>query len=406
MGTDDLAFMRPGTIGPLVLKNRVVRAATSETMATPDGAATDDLVRLYRDIARGGAGLAITGHIYVAADGQYEPKQLGLDRDDRIGPLRRVTDAVHQDGGRIFAELSHAGSQSIMADVDPIAPSLIPNAMSARPPRAMTQADGERVIAAFAAAAERAREAGFDGIHLHSGNGYLLSQFNSPRTNRRDDQWGIEADAPGRFLLAVYRAVRDATSTDFPITARLGLADAVEGGLQLADGLRIAESLAAEGLDALEVSYGLMSSYRQNIRPYVGVTPLRGLSDGLIPHLFTPYVPEAYYRTFSRAAKARIGIPLILVGGLRSTDVMDDVVRSGDADFLALARPFVREPGLVNAIAAGRRGPVACVSCNLCLMHEGIDALRCWRSPGGIAQHVIKHHLRRERVETMQHGSR
>src|ERR1700722_20868177 len=119
-----LSFLQAGVIGGLVLKNRLVRAATSETMATDDGAATEELVNLYLDLARGGAGPIITGHIYVEPRGQYEPRQLGLDRDSRIVPLIRVTDAVHRNGGIIFAELSHARSQSLIPQIGPPAPSI------------------------------------------------------------------------------------------------------------------------------------------------------------------------------------------------------------------------------------------------------------------------------------------
>ena len=388
------AFLRPGSIGSLQLKNRLVRAATSETMATSSGESTDALIRLYTDLARGGAGLIITGHIYVEPCGQYEPMQLGLDRDEWIGPLRQMTDAVHSEGGVIFAELSHAGSQSTIPEIQPIAPSSILNAIFGRPPLEMTDSDIRRVIAAFGAAATRARQAGFDGIHIHSGNGYLLSQFNSPHTNRRTDQWGGDVRGRSSFILAVYRAIREAIGPDLPITARLGVADAIDGGLTLDDGLTIATRLEAEGLDGLELSYGLMSSYMQNIRPYVGVSTFRGLMDGMAAILFNRFVPEAYYRPFAKAARAKLSLPLILVGGLRSTEAMDEIVGSGDADFLALARPFVREPDLAKQIMAGRRGPVSCVSCNLCFKHEGLDALRCWRTPSGILAHVIKFYLK------------
>jgi 2,4-dienoyl-CoA reductase-like NADH-dependent reductase (Old Yellow Enzyme family) len=388
------AFMRPGNIGGLALKNRIIRAATSETMATASGEATDEVVRLYSDLARGGAGLIITGHIYVEPRGQYEPRQLGVDREEHVAPLARVTDAVHRHGSRIFAELSHAGSQSLIPEIVPLAPSIVPNAIFARPPVEMTESDIGDVIASFAAAAARAQRAGFDGVHLHSGNGYLLSQFNSPFANRRDDRWGGDAERRARFILEVYRAVRRATGADFPITARLGLADAVADGLTMSDGLSIARQLAVEGVAALEVTYGVMTSYRENIRPYAGVSRLRAIADGMLHRSFSRPVPEAYYRPFARAAKAAVDIPLILVGGIRSTELMDDVIASGDADFLALARPFVREPDLVNKIAQGRRGPVDCVSCNLCFLHEGIDPLRCWRTPYAMLQHVNGHYLK------------
>lgn len=394
MGVENLAFMRPGRIGSLVIKNRLIRAATSETMATDDGAATDELVNLYSGLARGGAGLIITGHIYVEPRGQYEPRQLGFDRDNRIAPLKRVTDAVHRHGGLIFAELSHAGSQSLIPEIEPLAPSIVPNAIFARPPAEMTDADIRKVIGDFGAAAARAKSAGFDGIHLHSGNGYLLAQFNSPHTNRRNDRWGGDAQKRAQFILDVYGAVREATGPNFPITARLGLADTVSNGLKLEEGLSIARQLAARGLAALEVTYGVMTSYHENIRPYAGTTRWRAIADGMLHRTFSAPVAEAYYRPFARAAKSAIDIPVVLVGGVRSTEVMDQIVRSGDADFLAMARPFVREPDLVNKIATGRRGPVDCVSCNICFLHEGIDPLQCWRTPSAMLAHIYKYYVK------------
>jgi 2,4-dienoyl-CoA reductase-like NADH-dependent reductase (Old Yellow Enzyme family) len=259
----------------------------------------------------------------------------------------------------------------------------------------MSDAEVEQLIADFAAAAGRAQRAGFDGIHLHSGNGYLLSQFNSPFANRRDDRWGGDPERRARLVLEVYRAVRQATGGDFPITARLGVADALPGGLTLDDGIAIARQLAAAGLDGLEVTYGVMTSYRENIRPYAGVGRLQAIADGMLHRSFSRPVAEAYYRPFARAAKAAVDIPVILVGGVRSTQVMDEILRSGDADFLAMARPFVREPDLVNKIIQGRRGSVDCVSCNICFLHEGIDPLQCWRTPSAMLAHIYRYHLKR-----------
>ncbi|MDB6084082.1 MAG: oxidase [Gammaproteobacteria bacterium] len=350
-------------------------------MATPEGFPTEALVTLYRNLAAGGAGLIISGHIYVEPRGQYEPLQLGLHRDALVPAFARVTQAVHAQGGVIFAELSHAGSQSTLPAVRAIAPSVIANSISTRAPAKMSEDDIAIVVDAFAAAARRAIAAGFDGIHLHGGNGYLLSQFNSPRTNRRTDAWGGDADRRGRFMLTVYRAIREAVGSQVPISARLGVEDAVARGLVLREGVELASQLAASGLDAIEVTYGVMSSYRQNIRPYAGNTRWHEWADGVVHRLLAARVPEAYYRPFARAVKQAVPIPLILVGGLRSTAMMDEVIRSGDADFLALARPFVRQPDLPNRIKAGQRGALDCVSCNICFKHEGRDPLRCWRTP-------------------------
>lgn len=373
-------YLAAGRIGPLTLDNRLVRAATSETMATQDGAATDALVAFYETLARGGAGLLITGHIYVERRGQCSPRQMGLYSDALVPGLKRLTDAVHRQGGRIFAELSHAGSQIAVPDIAPISPSTVRNAIFGCDAAEMSESDIADVIAAFADAAGRAVAAGFDGIHLHGGNGYLIAQFSSPRTNRRNDAWGGDAARRDRFFVAVYDAVRARVGPDFPVSARLGVADSIPGGLDSTEGVCRGMLLAERGLDAIEVSYCVMASYLANIRPFVGVGIGRALVDWALPRLWTSPAAEAYYRPFARALKAVTKVPIILVGGIRSTGTMIDVLRTGDADFLAFARPFVREPDFPLALKRGRTGALDCISCNICLAHDGFDPLMCWRT--------------------------
>ncbi len=359
-------------------------------MATEDGAATAGLIRLYGDLARGGAGLLLTGHIFVRPEGQCSPRQMALHHDRFIEGLSQLTAEVHAAGARIFAELSHAGSQTMMPGLTPLAPSGVASAIYPGAPREITEAEIEEVVAAFGEAARRAVAAGFDGIHIHGGNGYLAAQFASPLSNRRKDGWGGDSERRGRFLLAVYDAIRKAVGPGVPITARYGVADSAESGLTLEEGLARLETLVARGLDGVEPSLNLMRSYKENIRPYVGVSAGRALRDWVVPRLWEPEGEQAYYLPLAHAIKARVGIPVILVGGVRSTDRMAEILDSGAADFLSLARPLVREPDLPNQIAAGRRGMVDCVSCNICLMHDGYDALKCWRrDPRDLMRHAL-----------------
>jgi 2,4-dienoyl-CoA reductase-like NADH-dependent reductase (Old Yellow Enzyme family) len=224
-----------------------------------------------------------------------------------VPALARLTAAVHQNGGRIFCELSHAGSQSVMPNIDPIAPSIIENAIFERQPREMSANDIERIIAAFGQAARRASAAGFDGIHIHGGNGYLISQFNSPFSNRRSDQWGGDAYRRSRFFLAVYDAIRAAVGPDMPITARYGLADSGPGRLQLDEGLARLRVLAACGLNAVEPTYGLMTTYLVDIVPHTPKSPMdtginantgcaAGVRGPKVVPMLTPHV-----RTWTRA---------------------------------------------------------------------------------------------------------
>ena len=384
-------YLQPGRIGSLMLANRVVRGATSETMATPEGIVTDSYVELYRRLAEGGAGLILTGHMYVDPRGQASANQAGIHEDPVIPALRRVTEAVHEAGGRIFAQLGHCGSQTMLSTIRPVAPSPIPNAMYGVQPVELTPAAIEDLVRAFGEAARRAAAAGFDGIHIHGGNGYLISEFCSPHANTRTDEWGGDAARRSRFMFEVYAAVRAAVGDGFPVTARLSVEDSVPGGLQQDESLQRARILAERGIDSFETTYGVMRSYLENIRPYVAVQRAQAWRNLVVQRAWKPPGPEAYYRPFARAVKQATGLPVILVGGVRTTASMTDILANGDADFLAMARPFIREPDLVRRLEAGRVGAMACVSCNMCLAHDGFDSLRCWRtSPLIVAQHIGK----------------
>ena len=388
-------YLEPARIGRLTLRNRLVRASTSETMAAPDGAGTPELADLYGTLAAGGAGLILTGHIYVEPRGQASANQPGLYEDRLVESMVQITDAVHAADGRIFAEIGHAGSQTMLPAVGPIAPSPTANEMYGLQPREATPDDIEDVIDAFGHAARRAKQAGFDGVHIHGGNGYLISEFSSPVTNLRSDEWGGDAERRGRFVLAVYDAVRGAVGDGYCVTARIGIADSIAGGLAVAESVERVRLLAERGLDAVEVSYGIMKSYLENIRTYVAVGPAQAARNGLVQRLVKPEGPEAYYRHFARAVKESVDIPVILVGGIRTTQTMADLIRCGDADLLAMSRPFIREPDLADKLAAGRTGTVECVSCNMCLVHDGFEPLRCWRtSPAAVAAHIYTRHIR------------
>jgi 2,4-dienoyl-CoA reductase-like NADH-dependent reductase (Old Yellow Enzyme family) len=314
----------------------------------------------------------------------------GLHDDAHIPQLRRLTEAVHAEGARIFAQLQHAGSQSRAPEVTPLAPSVVPNPQFGRTPEAATEPQIREIIAAFAAAAGRVREAGFDGVHVHAGHGYLISEFLSPASNLREDDWGGSLEGRQRFGIEVFRAMRKMVGPDFPITWKLGLQDFVPDGLPLEEGLATAAAFDREGVDALEGSAGLMSPKAESAPRYVAVGPRRALEDRLFHRVFKGPVPEAYFLDWAKELRRLVDCRLILVGGLRTTETMERVVAEGHADFVSLARPLIREPDLVRQIEGGRRGLVDCVSCNICLMHEGVHGLKCWRkSNRDLAIHAL-----------------
>ena len=375
-------MFREQRIGGLNLPNRFIRSATYETMATDKGEVTAELLDLYDTLARGEIGIIITGHTFIHPRGQAGDRQLGIYDDFLIPGLRRLVDNVHRHNGRIFVQLAHAGSQiKPSVKVKPIGPSRIPNPITGRVPQEATETEIHEVIDAFGKATHRAKKAGFDGIHIHAANGYLISQFNSPFSNRRIDSWGGDAQRRWRLTKEVYLAVREAAGSDVPVTMKLGIADTVQGGLLEPEGVIQASQLEKLGLDGLEVSCGVMAgSYATySIRQYVGVDRRQAVRDHLYHRLFSKPVPEAYFLQYASAVKQMLKIPVILGGGLRSIKRMTQVLTEGDADFVAMSRPFVREPDLVQLIQQGCRKTMACTSCNLCLLHSGVDPLRCWR---------------------------
>jgi 2,4-dienoyl-CoA reductase-like NADH-dependent reductase (Old Yellow Enzyme family) len=257
----------------------------------------------------------------------------------------------------------------------------VPNALTGREVGEATEDEIAEAIEAFAAGARRAVAAGFDGIHIHAANGYLISEFSSPVTNRRTDQWGGSEERRDCFALEVVRAVRAAVGPELPVTLKLGMVDAVPDGLGLEESVRRAGRLVAAGLDGIEVSCGIMRLATDSARQYVAVDRRRALEDLLLHRVFEEPAAEAYFMPWAQALRRAVDTTIIVVGGMRTTHTMQAVLKSGDADFVAMARPLIREPDLVAQLAAGRTGRVDCTSCTICLMHEGHHSLRCWRTP-------------------------
>lgn len=382
-------LLEPGRLGPLKTANRLVRSGTSETMAGVDGEVTDELVSLYTRLASGGVGTIFTGHLYCHPRGKYARRQTGIYSDRLIPGLRRLAGAVHERGGLILAQVAHAGSQSRVAQAAPLAPSSVPNALTGRAVSDASATDIAEAVESFGAGARRAVEAGFDGVHIHGANGYLISEFLSPLTNHRQDQWGGDAQRRSAFPLAVVQTVRDNVPADRAVTMKMGFQDAPAGGLSVQDAIALAGRVVRAGVDAIEVSCGVMSRATDSCAAYVAVDRRRAIDD-LLPHrILAPAGAEAYFLPWARALRREVSTTVVAVGGMRRTETMAAVLRSGDADFVAMARPFIREPDLAAQLAAGRTGAVDCTSCNLCLRHEGHHSLRCWRTPRRrLAQHA------------------
>jgi 2,4-dienoyl-CoA reductase-like NADH-dependent reductase (Old Yellow Enzyme family) len=336
----------------MILKNRFVRSATAEGMASEDGKATPRLINLMTELVEGGVGLIITGHAYVTKRGQATPWQLGIYDDKLIPGLRRMTNAVHEKGGRIVVQLAHSGLRANPKLID--GPPLAPTAMEGLNEvvsQEMTFEDIKATVEAFGNAAERAREAGFDGVQIHAAHSYLLSQFLSPAFNLRDDAYGGSIENRARILLEVVQAIRTQVERDYPLLIKINSRDFLEGGLELEDSIRAGAMLKDAGLDAIEISGGTYASG--------ALMPIR---KGI-----TKEEHEAYFKAEARAFKEQIDLPIILVGGIRSFHIAEEIVNDHIADYISMCRPLIREPALINRWGSGDLSKATCVSDTKCL---------------------------------------
>jgi 2,4-dienoyl-CoA reductase-like NADH-dependent reductase (Old Yellow Enzyme family) len=346
------------TINGMTLANRFVRSATYEGMANDDLTVSQRLIDLIVALADGGVGLIITGLATVTKDGQNMPWQLGIYSDDHISGLTQMTHAVHDVGGKIIVQLAHGGAQGnpeLTGEL--LGPSAIP-AISGEGAacRAMTTADIHRIVAAFGEAGRRAKQAGFDGVQLHGAHGFLLSEFLSPFFNKRNDQYGGSLENRARIVLDAYHRVRDAVGVKYPVTIKLNSEDFLEDGLAMEEMLQVALWLEAEGIDAIELSGGTSWAIRRG-NPNASYARIEKT--------------DLYYRDAARRYKDAIQVPLMLVGGVRSFDVAKQLVEDGLTDYIAMCRPLIREPDLVNRWKSGDTRPSACVSDNACFRPLG-----------------------------------
>jgi len=338
-------------IGTMLLANRFVRSATWEGLATVDGAVTPELVKAIEELARGGVGLIISSHAYVQPDGQAGPRQLGAYKDELVPGLRRMATAARENGAKMVLQLAHAGCFAA-EELTGTPPLTVSAAVESEDPsgREVSTTGIRDLVRAFADAARRAKAAGFDGVQIHAAHGYLLSQFLSPRFNRRTDAYGGDIRQRSRAPVEVIEAVRAVLGRDIPLLVKMNCRDWAEGGLEPDDAIQAAVLLQEAGADAIEISSGLPR--------FSKFTPVRPGIDS--------EEKEAYHQAEATAFKKRLKVPLILVGGIRSFAVAERLVNGGVCDFISMCRPFIREPGLVNRWKSGDRQPSACTSDNLC----------------------------------------
>ena len=335
-GPSQLPLFQPLTLASgQRIDNRIAKAAMEENMANAAHLPGPDLHRLYAGWARGGAGLLLTGNVMVDARALTGPGAVVLDASQPLEPFRRWAAAVHAADAKVWMQINHPGRQVYAAtNAAGLAPSAVPVEIDGfshlfAPPRAMTEAEIEEVIAAFATTAALAERAGFDGVQIHAAHGYLLNQFLSPRTNRREDRWGGSLENRARLLIDIVRAVRTRVSPGFAVAVKLNSADFQRGGFAADDAVAVVRWLNDERVDLVEVSGGSYESPAMQGYPQEASTRAR----------------EAYFVEFARDIAAVAAMPVMVTGGIRRRAVAEAALRPEDG------RPGVAMVGLGQALA-------------------------------------------------------
>ena len=363
--TKNILF-EPTRIKNMELRNRFVRSATYDGCADK-GYVTEKQMDFYTTLAEGGVGLIITGITSVYHNGQISKFQNSISDDDFIPGLKRLTSIVHNRGAKIAVQLFHAGREARFPKSSGRVP-IGPTFLEADPYfegkyRAMTEDEIWEVVHAFGDGAKRAREAGFDAIQVHGAHAYLLSQFLSPHTNCRQDEWGGCLENRIRIHREIFWDIKQKVGDDYPVLIKVGVQDGFPGGLEFSEGKLAAKYLAELGFDALEISQGLRGASYEDTEFRTKINN----SDR-----------EAYYRNWCAEIKKTVDVPVMLVGGLRTFELMEEIVQNKEADFVSLSRPLIRNPSIIKGWKRGDHRGAECISCNKCLeeLRRG-ETLRC-----------------------------
>ena len=325
------------------LKNRLGKSAMSETLGTTDNRVTAKLTRLYRAWARGGTGLSVTGNVMIDRRALGEPCNVVLEDRRDMDRLKAWARAGRENGTHLWMQINHPGKQAPAAlNRETVSPSAVPFSdpnlkRFFHVPRALTVAEIEDLVRRFGETAALAKEAGFSGVQIHGAHGYLVSQFLSPRHNRREDAYGGSAENRRRFVLEVYDEIRRRVGDDFPVSIKLNSADFQKGGFTEEESLAVVEALDARGIDLIEISGGTYEAPRMAGQGQRESTRRR----------------EAYFLSYAEQVRSRVKVPLMVTGGFRSREGMAAALEDGATDVIGVARPLVLDPAFSNRLLAG-----------------------------------------------------
>ena len=337
-------------MGPLLVKNRLIRSATAEMKCDGEGRITAGYKDIFSSLAKGGVGLIITGMFAVDENAGFGERTPNTYNDTFVGELQKLADLVHAHDCKIVVQLVHCGAKAMQAQgsSQPMGPSAI-TLPHARPARAMTISEIKDVEESFAKAAAKCKEAGADGVQIHGAHGYLISQFLSPSCNKRSDAYGGEIANRGRIVIEMLDAMRREVGATYPIWIKVNCKDLVEESITLAECIWLCVEMEKHGLSAIELSAGM--GHGRDSSPSKRITSEDDEGS---------FAPEAI------ALAEKVGIPVISTGGFRSPALIDMWLNKGGIEAIGLSRPLICEPDLVNRWAFRDKEKARCVSCSKC----------------------------------------
>lgn len=375
---NNIDIFEPVEIGGIQMNNRIIRAATDESMADEYGRPTDKLIKLYTNLAKGEIGGIITGFIAVSEDGKTTmPGMCSLHTDENIDSFRDMVDEIHKFNTPIIAQIAHCGRHSVCGKKYDV--------------NRMKEEQFLKMIDDFTETAVRCKKASFDGIELHCAHGYFLSEVLSPNKNHRKDAWGGSKEKRIVLIERIIKSIREVMA-DYPIFIKLNGEEIVKNGLKAEDSAWYAKVMEKVGVSAIEVSRGLQQTAFDTIRgnvpidmilkEYHGVSnlpkPIKAIIKPFAKKILTPLEPHSLYNLeAAKIIKKNVGIPVILLGGIRTVNDCEEVIKGG-IDMISISRPLVIEPGLIGKWKRGKQMDSKCINCNYCIIGIENRPLRCY----------------------------
>ena len=380
----------PFQLAGITFPNRIIRSATYEGMSETNGVPTKLLEKKYIALAQGGVGGIITGFIGVNEQGSTGSNISMLNGKEHIKAYQKLTQKMHELGTPIIAQLNHCGGQTKENGTG--LPVIAPSKISDYKAKEMTKAEILEAIEAFVQGVKNAKEAGFDGVQIHLAHGYLLSEFVSPRMNRRTDEWGGNTINRFRIVKTIFENARKEVG-DFPIIAKINGFETLKNGMSIGESIKIAKLLEEVGCNGIEVSNGTIKAGLATMRGNVPWKMIVAQNDqlnkmpGFVKNIIGKVAEKAYPQPQPKslynldaatAIKKAVSIPVIVVGGITNLDDINAIINQNNSDLVSMCRPFILEPDLVNKFKTGQQTQSKCIQCNFCIIGIEKAPLRCY----------------------------